>query len=103
MTNVEFDIKLPYSIPSDGQRHLLAIQSKELPAMYRHFLVPRLDREAFLVASVTGWESLNLLPGSANIFFEGTYVGQTVLNPAVLNDTLNLSMGRDHGVTISRT
>ena len=103
MTNVEFDIRLPYSIPSDGVRHVIAVKSEELPALYRHYLVPRYDREAFLIASITGWESLNLLPGSANIFFEGTFVGQTVLNPVLINDTLNLSLGRDRSITITRT
>ena len=66
-------------------------------------MTPKLDADAFLLAKATGWEEFNLLPGEANIFFEGTYVGQTVLNPAVLDDTLRLSMGRDHGITVTRT
>ena len=28
-----------------------------------------------LFAKVTGWDTLNLLPGDAQIYFEGTYVG----------------------------
>ena len=103
MTNVEFDIKLAYDIPSDGVNHIVSIKKGDLPAIYYHFLVPKMDSEAFLVAKVTGWESLNLLPGRANVFYEGTYVGETVLNPSVINDTLELSLGRDNGITITRT
>ncbi len=103
MTNVEFDIKLSYSILSDGINHLVSIMKSDLPANYYHFLVPKLDRDAFLIAKVTGWETLNLLPGRANIFYEGTYVGETVLNPSVINDTMELALGRDNGITVTRT
>lgn len=103
MTNVEFDIQLSYSIPSDGINHVVSIKTKELPANYYHFLVPKMESEAFLVAKVTGWEDLNLLPGRANVFYEGTYVGETVLNPTIINDTLELALGRDNGITVTRT
>ncbi len=103
MTNVEFDIKLPYSIPSDGTTHLVAVKSSDLPASYYHYLVPKMESEAFLIAKVTGWEEMNLLPGKANIFYEGTYVGETMLNAALLSDTMELALGRDHGITITRT
>ncbi len=103
MTNVEFDIKLPYSIPSDGTTHLVAVKTSDMPASYYHFLVPKMESEAFLIAKVTGWEELNLLPGKANIFYEGTYVGETMLNAALLTDTMELALGRDHGITVTRT
>lgn len=52
---------------------------------------------------MTGWENLNLLPGKANLFYEGTYVGETVLNPSVINDALDMALGRDNGITVTRT
>lgn len=103
MTNVEFTIKLNYTIPSDGINHTVAVKSDQLPATYVHYLVPKLESEAFLLARVTGWENLNLLPGKANLFYEGTYVGETVINPSVINDTLDLALGRDNGITVTRT
>jgi uncharacterized protein (TIGR02231 family) len=103
MANVEFDIKLDYDIPSDGNTHMVAVKSESLPATYLHYLVPKIESEAFLMARVTGWENLNLLPGSANLFYDGTYVGQTVINPNVLADTLDLAMGRDQAITVKRS
>jgi len=102
MTRVEFDVKIPCSIPSDGTSYTVPVKTADLPASYTHYLIPKLDREAFLVARVTGWEALSLLPGSATVFFDGTYVGQTMLNPMVLDDTLDLSLGRDKGIAITR-
>ena len=103
MTNVEFDIALAYDIPSDGKSHIVSVKTSELPSTYCHYLVPKIESEAFLLARVTGWENLNLLPGRANVFYEGTYVGETVLNPTVINDTLELALGHDNGITITRT
>ncbi|MBL4653152.1 MAG: DUF4139 domain-containing protein [Flavobacteriales bacterium] len=100
--NTTFDISIPYSVESDGKYHDVSIQSHELAAEYRYFAAPKLDKEAFLLAKVTGWDKLNLLPGQANIFFEGTYTGKSMINPNTTNDTLDLSLGRDPAIVIER-
>lgn len=102
-TNFEFAIKVPYTIPSDGQNHNVGVQEQTLAAHYRYYCTPKLDLDAFLFAKVTGWEALNLLPGPAHIYFEGTYVGESELDLSAVGDTLDLSLGRDKGVTVQRT
>ena len=54
------------------------------------------------VALVTDWESYNLSEGEANLFFENTFVGKSVLDVKYLSDTLNISLGRDNSITVSR-
>ncbi len=100
--NTSFDIDLPYTIPSDGQQHLVAIKEYELPASYRYFAVPKLDRDAFLQARITNWETLNLLPAQTNVFYEGTYVGQGYIDMRNVKDTMNISLGRDKKIIIRR-
>ena len=100
--NTAFEIGIPYSLVSDGKHRDVSIQSYELPAEYRYFAAPKLDPEAFLLAKVAGWDKLNLLPGQANIFFEGTYTGKSIINPSSTNDTLDLSLGRDPAIVIKR-
>lgn len=102
MTMVEFDLKLKQSIPSDGQNHMLAVKSENIESTFEHFIVPKMDNDAFLVAHMTGWEELNLLPAVANIYYDGTYVGQTRINPSVMSDTLDLALGRDRGIYVTR-
>ncbi len=103
MTNVEYEVSLPYSIPSDGKYHLVYVKDNEnIPAKYNHFLVPKMDKESFLVAKLTGWEDLNLIAAKANIYFEGTFVGETTIDPSVIADTLELSLGRDKGIAVTR-
>ena len=101
-TNLEFNIKIPYDIPSDNKQYTLNIQDNILTATYEYYCVPKLDREAFLVAHITGWENYNLLSGEINLFFEGTYVGKSFLNVRNTNDTLDLSLGRDKGIVVTR-
>ncbi|MBS1687634.1 MAG: DUF4139 domain-containing protein, partial [Bacteroidetes bacterium] len=100
--NAKFDISLPYSIPSDGQQHLVAIKTYDMHASYRYYAVPKLNESVFLQAQVTNWEDLNLLPGNTNIFYEGSYVGQGNIDMRNTNDTLNFSLGKDKKIIIKR-
>ena len=71
-------------------------------ASYQYSVVPKLDMDAFLIAKATGWEEYNLLPGEANIFFEGTFVGKTFIDPNSVKDTLSISLGRDKRIVVKR-
>ena len=100
--NTTFDIELAYTIPSDGQEHLVNIKKYELPATYRYVAIPKLDRDAFLQARITQWEDLNLLPAQTNIFFEGSYVGKGYIDMRNVKDTMNISLGRDKKIIVRR-
>lgn len=101
-TTVEFMIDVPFTVPSDGTPHMVGVKSHSIPATFKHYATPKLDKDAFLYARTTGWEDLNLLPGQANVFFEGTFVGESYLQLDVPKDTLDISLGRDKGVVVER-
>lgn len=100
--NVSFDIDIPYDILSNGKPHSVALKEIKLPATYKYYAAPRVEKEAFLLAEIDDYSKYNLLPGEANIIFEGLYVGKTAINPNQTSDTLNLSMGRDKKISIKR-
>ena len=100
--NTSFDISIPYDILSNGKAHSVSLKEVQLSASYTYYAVPKLDKEAFLMAEITDYSKYNLLPGEANIIFEGMYVGKTHINPNETSDTLNLSMGRDKKISIKR-
>jgi len=102
LSNVEFSLSIPYTIPSDGQNHMVAIKNVSLGANYQYYMVPKLDKDAFLVANIKGFEELSLLPAAANVYFEGTYIGETMLNPDVMGDSLAVTLGRDERISIRR-
>ncbi|MFN6944626.1 MAG: DUF4139 domain-containing protein [Cytophagaceae bacterium] len=99
---VEFEIATPYTIPSDPAGQLIDVQTYQLPATYTNYLIPKLDPDVFLIASVTGWDNLNMLSGNANVYFEGAYVGESYINMKQLTDTLQISLGRNKNVIAER-
>lgn len=103
VVQAEFDIKLPYTIPGDNKEHYVSVLSKDLDTKYLYKAVPKLDQNVYLTARIVNWEELNLLPGQAKIFYDGTYIGETALNTGGVEDTLVLSLGQDKNVTVKRT
>lgn len=102
-TNVEFNIDNPYSIPSDGKQYLVEINQIDLPAIYQYYVAPKLSTDAFLTAQLTDWSKYNFLSGEANLFFEGTFIGKSLINTHSVTDTLNLSLGADKNIVVTRT
>jgi uncharacterized protein (TIGR02231 family) len=100
--SAEFEIELPYTILSDGKPYVVDVTSYSLPATYMHYAVPKQDADAFLMAKVVGWNTLNLVSGKASVYFAGAYLGQSFINTASVDDTLSLSLGRDKRVALSR-
>lgn len=101
-SSVEFDIALPMSVSSGGKIHYMDLKREKVSTEFQLYLVPKLEKDAFVVARLTGWESLDLLTGQANIYYGNTFIGRTVVNPSVLEDTLEVSMGRDRSVYVER-
>jgi uncharacterized protein (TIGR02231 family) len=100
--NISFDIDIPYDILSNGKAHSVALKEMKIPASFKYYAAPRVEKEAFLLAEIVDYSKYNLLKGEANIIFEGMYVGKTNINPSQTSDTLNLSMGRDKKISIKR-
>lgn len=101
-TFTEFAVKIPQTVSANGKPHVVNVADYELPADYVYYAAPKLDKNAFLTAKVTGWEAYNLLNGQASLFFEGTYLGKSYINVESSKDTLDLSLGRDAGIVIKR-
>ncbi len=100
--NLAYDIDLPYDVPTNGKAQTATIATQEINSGYKHYAVPKLDKDAYLLAEIPDWAKLNLMPGEANIIFEGTYVGKSFIDPSSTNDTLNLTLGRDKRVVVKR-
>lgn len=102
MLRVEYEIKLRYTIESDNKPHNVSIQNKTIPAIYNYSVIPKIDLDPFLIARLTGWEDMNLIQGQARIYFDGSFIGETTINPKNTNDTLQLNLGRDKSIAVTR-
>lgn len=101
--SAEFRIDLPYSIESNNQQHMVLIKNVDLEADFKYYTVPKYDNSAYLVAQLTKLGELQLVPAKANIFFDGSYLGETYLDPTAMNDTIVLSLGKDPNIIVKRT
>lgn len=100
--STEFDIEERFSCPSDAKPYTVNVRDYHLDATFSHITIPKLDRSAFLLAHITGWQELDLMPGPTNVYFGGQYVGVSEIDTRNVSDTLSLSFGRDEKVTVLR-
>ena len=102
LTNLEYEIDLPYTILSDGEDYPIKIKDVNLPVNYFYHAIPKLEQEAFLIAEIPEWEELNLLSGKSSIYYQGTFIGESVIDADQTTDTLSISLGRDQNIVLSR-
>ncbi|MAY84483.1 MAG: hypothetical protein CMP59_10160 [Flavobacteriales bacterium] len=100
--SLEYEIKVPYTIPSDGKDYNIKIKEESMKVDYEYHVLPRFEKEAFLMLNLTNWEELDLLSGEASIYYRGTYTGETYINSQATEDTLSISLGRDKQIFVSR-
>ncbi len=102
VTNAVFKITKPYSITSTQEVTVITIDQLEMAATYEYFSAPLLNENVFLTAKVKDWEKFDLLPGEANIYFEGSFAGKTFLDPLQTTEELVISLGVDPNVIVER-
>ena len=100
--NTQFELNLPYAIKTNNQSDLLTIQNKEVKAQYHYVATPKIDNSVYLEAQIVDWDKLNLLPGQSSIFFNGKYIGKSFINTKFAQETLDLYLGKDRNISISR-
>lgn len=101
-TTVEIEVAMPYSVKSNGEKLMVDLRKYEIDALFEYYAIPKLDKDAFLMARIINWDQYSLLEGEANLYFEDAFVGRSVLDAKSLQDTLNISLGRDRNIVISR-
>ena len=102
ITNTRFEIKEKYTIKSNAEITAIEVDNFELPATYQYYAAPELNENVFLTATIKSWEKFDLLTGEANIYFEGSYAGKSVINPQATADSLNISLGIDPNIIVKR-
>ncbi len=98
----EYEVSLPYTIPSDGKKQTIALMSANLTANYKFLAIPKMDKDVFSTAYLQGWEKLSLVQGRANIIYQNSIISQTYINPSTAIDTLVVSLGVDKRVVVDR-
>ncbi|WP_024770051.1 DUF4139 domain-containing protein [Aquimarina macrocephali] len=102
ITSTRFKIKKKYTINSNADITVIAIDKFDMKADYQYYTAPELNENVFLTAKLGNWEQFNLLAGEANIYFEGSFAGKTNIDPLATTDSLTISLGVDPNIVVKR-
>ena len=90
-------------IPSDGNPHKVMLVRDKHPAQWQHIAMPKQVSFAYLQATVQNpSDGVTLLPGAANIFRDGMFVGKTQLQNTAPGQEFCLDLGIDEGIQVER-
>lgn len=95
-----FTMNDPYSILNDSKNNEIVLRQINLNSIMKYRAAPKLSDYAFLTAYVENWEDKKLLRGNMNLYLDDTYVGKSLLDPGVIKDKLEISLGTDSNILV---
>jgi len=98
--SVVFTVAGGGNISGDNSDTRVSLMRRELGADFHYASVPKLSEFAYLTAQARNTTEFPLLPGRANIFFDGSFVSTSELSLIMPDQDLNVSLGVDEGVNI---
>jgi uncharacterized protein (TIGR02231 family) len=98
----EFELPQAQTLLSGAEALTLRYKEDQMEAIYQYHAIPKLDPGVFLLAKIPNYGRYGLLSGTAQIFLNDTYVGQSEIDIRTVADTLSLSLGRDEDISIKR-
>ncbi len=100
--HVNFVIAIPYDIPGNGKAQLIDLKDYTVNAEYTYYSIPKLSDETYLVATLSGYEKYNLLPGQATVTFNNPFIGKTRINPTTADSLFTVTLATDPRVSVKR-
>lgn len=100
--STRFEIADLHLIPADATPHLIDVISYDKKVEFYNLSIPKVKNGAFLIARIKDWESLGLIDGDINLYYNDTYQGISKLKTNEVSDTLDLSMGKENNFIVSR-
>lgn len=98
----EFRIDIPYTIKSGDRDKDVNMLEYNINAICQYTTTPRYSKDVYLVAQIPDCSRYSLLNGTANLYLNNIYQGETEIAPDNTRDTLELSIGRDKSISVSR-
>jgi uncharacterized protein (TIGR02231 family) len=99
---MSFSIPVQRDIPSDGTDHRVGVAQDSQAVDLTLVAVPRLAQAAFLEAKISYEGEQSLLPGQAQLFRDGDFVGTTQLEAKAPGESFDLGFGQDEAIRVER-
>ncbi|MBQ6490210.1 MAG: mucoidy inhibitor MuiA family protein [Solobacterium sp.] len=102
-TMTEYTLPGRKTIPSGTKGVMADLKVYELPAEYELLAVPKKDVHVYLVAKLKTKDLPSDIRGTAGIYLNGVYSGETSVAPDLTKETMNVPLGKAEGIQVSRT
>ncbi len=100
--SVVFEIKIPATIPSDGEEHRVAIATQKFDGKIEYVTTPKLADVAFLKTRLTNSSGAPILGGKVNVFRDGDFIGDSHVNFIAPGADFDFYLGADDNVKVTR-
>jgi uncharacterized protein (TIGR02231 family) len=100
--NLSYELEDNYTILSNNKENSIVLNVMDIPAKFMYSAVPRYSNTAFLTAEIDNLDKYNLIKAEANIIFDDTNVGKTVINPETTDSKMVLTLGEDRRISLKR-
>lgn len=101
--SVTYTVEGKTTIPTDGESHKVLVASLPLEAAVTHVTTPRKSTVAYLQCAVKNTSDYHLLPGTVNVFLDGSYVSKTDIADINTGDTFQCTLGIDTSAKVTHT
>ena len=101
--DVVYDAPLPATVPSNASGLRVPLASRRYDVATFYEATPSLSPVAYLKATVKNGSRLPILAGPANVFVGGAFVGDASLMTTGPGGTLELPLGADEDIRLTRT
>ncbi len=102
LISTSFILKQTESIPSDNTAKKVSVKVASAVGKKEYYAVPKLNNYAYLRSMVTNQTNFPLLPGNANVFFDGNFVSTTLIPLVVPSESFEMYLGIDEGIKLKR-
>jgi uncharacterized protein (TIGR02231 family) len=99
---VTFTLAQSVSVPSDNSPHKVNIAAISLTPKLDYLSVPKLAEAAYRRATIANRSEYLLLPGQANLFVDGDFIGSLTLDRVAPNEEFEIALGVDDRVVVVR-
>ena len=102
LISTSFVLKQTETILSDNTPKKVSVKFATTEGKKEYYAVPKLNSYAYLRTMVTNQTNFPLLPGPANVFFDGDFVSTSSIPLVVPSESFEMYLGIDEGIKLKR-
>lgn len=102
VSGFEYDLDDAISLKSGEKNRMIDISKYTIMPIYQFVSTPKIGSEVYLNAYIKEWKQEGLMDGQANVYYEESYIGKTILSLNADNDSIHVSLGIDRALKVTR-